>query len=108
MTLLRGALRTIALVAVVCCLSWLGGLLWFATPPAADTRAAATDAIVVLNGGSLGLRGGTCLFSRGERPQALRLGRQPAGRSGRSAGRFRPCPGLGALLHRARPSGRQH
>jgi uncharacterized SAM-binding protein YcdF (DUF218 family) len=66
MTLLRGALRTIALVAVVCCLSWLGGLLWFATPPAADTRAAATDAIVVLTGGSLRLQSGIDLLREGK------------------------------------------
>jgi hypothetical protein len=47
-----GALRTTALVAGACCLSWLSGLLWFATPPSGETRAAATDAIVVLTGGS--------------------------------------------------------
>ena len=66
MTLLRGALRTIALVAVVCCLSWLVGLLWFATPPAADTQAAATDAIVVLTGGSLRLQSGIDLLRAGK------------------------------------------
>jgi uncharacterized SAM-binding protein YcdF (DUF218 family) len=66
MTLLRGALRTIALVAVVCCLSWLGGLLWFATPPAADTQAAASDAIVVLTGGSLRLQSGIDLLHEGK------------------------------------------
>jgi len=66
MTLLRGALRTIALVAVVCCLSWLGGLLWFATPPAADTQAAASDAIVVLTGGSLRLQSGIDLLREGK------------------------------------------
>jgi uncharacterized SAM-binding protein YcdF (DUF218 family) len=66
MTLLWGPLRTIALVAVVCCLSWLGGLLWFATPPAADTQAAATDAIVVLTGGSLRLQSGIDLLREGK------------------------------------------
>ena len=66
MTLLRDALRTIALVAVVCCLSWLGGLLWFATPPATDTQAAATDAIVVLTGGSLRLQSGIDLLREGK------------------------------------------
>ena len=66
MTLLRGALRTIALVAVVCCLAWLGGLLWFATPPAADTQAAASDAIVVLTGGSLRLQSGIDLLREGK------------------------------------------
>ena len=66
MMLLWGALRTIALVAGACCLSWLGGLLWFATPPAADTRTAATDAIVVLTGGSLRLESGIDLLREGK------------------------------------------
>ena len=66
MTLLRVALRTIALVAGACCLSWLGGLLWFATPPTRETRAAATDAIVVLTGGSLRLQSGIDLLREGE------------------------------------------
>ena len=54
------------LVAAACCLSWFGGLLWFATPPAADTRAAATDAIVVLTGGSLRLQSGIDLLREGK------------------------------------------
>jgi uncharacterized SAM-binding protein YcdF (DUF218 family) len=66
MTLLRVALRTIALVAGACCLSWLGGLLWFATPPSRETRAAATDAIVVLTGGSLRLQSGIDLLREGK------------------------------------------
>jgi uncharacterized SAM-binding protein YcdF (DUF218 family) len=66
MTLLWGALRTIALVAAVCCLSWLGGLLWFASPPSGETRAAATDAIVVLTGGSLRLQSGIDLLREGK------------------------------------------
>ncbi|HEY1430345.1 MAG TPA: YdcF family protein [Stellaceae bacterium] len=66
MTLLRGALRTIALVAAGCCLSWLGGLLWFATPPSGETRTAATDAIVVLTGGSLRLQSGIDLLREGK------------------------------------------
>ena len=66
MMLLWGALRTIALVAGACCLSWLGGLLWFATLPAADTRTAATDAIVVLTGGSLRLESGIDLLREGK------------------------------------------
>ena len=66
MTLLRVALRTIALVAAACCLSWLGGLLWFATPPSRETRAAATDAIVVLTGGSLRLQRGIELLRGGK------------------------------------------
>ncbi|HEX4615834.1 MAG TPA: YdcF family protein [Stellaceae bacterium] len=66
MTLLWGALRAVMLVAGAGCLSWLGGLLWFATPPAADTRAAATDAIVVLTGGSLRLQSGIDLLREGK------------------------------------------
>src|SRR5436190_10756017 len=66
MTLLRVALRTIALVAAACCLSWLGGLLWFATPPSRETRAGATDAIVVLTGGSLRLQRGIELLRGGK------------------------------------------
>jgi len=66
MTLLQGALRTIALVATACCLSWLGGLLWFATPPSGETRSATTDAIVVLTGGSLRLQSGIDLLREGK------------------------------------------
>ena len=66
MTLLWHALRAVMLVAAACCLSWLGGLLWFATPPAADTRTAATDAIVVLTGGSLRLQSGIDLLRQGK------------------------------------------
>jgi uncharacterized SAM-binding protein YcdF (DUF218 family) len=66
MTMLWGALRAVMLVAGACCLLWLGGLLWFATPPAADTRAAATDAIVVLTGGSLRLQSGIDLLREGK------------------------------------------
>jgi uncharacterized SAM-binding protein YcdF (DUF218 family) len=66
MTLLWGALRAVMVVAAACCVSWLGGLLWFATPPAADTQAAATDAIVVLTGGSLRLQSGIDLLREGK------------------------------------------
>ena len=66
MMLLWGAMRTIALVAAVCCLSWLGGLLWFATPPSGETQPAATDAIVVLTGGSLRLQSGIDLLREGK------------------------------------------
>ena len=66
MTLLRRALRTLAVAAAACCVSWLGGLLWFATPPMADTQPAATDAIVVLTGGSLRLQSGIDLLREGK------------------------------------------
>ena len=65
-TLLWGALRRAITVAGGCCLLWLAGLLWFATPPAADTRASPTDAIVVLTGGSLRLRSGIDLLREGK------------------------------------------
>jgi uncharacterized SAM-binding protein YcdF (DUF218 family) len=41
-------------------------LLWFATPPSGDTRAAATDAIVVLTGGSLRVQSGIDLLREGK------------------------------------------
>jgi uncharacterized SAM-binding protein YcdF (DUF218 family) len=66
MTLLWRALRALAVVAAACCVSWLSGLLWFATPPTADTRPAATDAIVVLTGGSLRLQSGIDLLRQGK------------------------------------------
>lgn len=66
MALLRGALRTVAVLAVGCCLLWLGGLLWFVAPPAPDTRVSPTDAIVVLTGGSLRLRSGIDLLREGK------------------------------------------
>jgi uncharacterized SAM-binding protein YcdF (DUF218 family) len=47
-------------------LLWLAGLLWFATPPAADMRTDATDAIVVLTGGSLRLQTGIDLLREGK------------------------------------------
>jgi uncharacterized SAM-binding protein YcdF (DUF218 family) len=62
----RSAVRTMAALAAGCCLFWLGGLLWFVTPPAADTRATPTDAIVVLTGGSLRLQSGIDLLREGK------------------------------------------
>jgi uncharacterized SAM-binding protein YcdF (DUF218 family) len=66
MTLLWGALLRITIVAAGCCLLWLGGLLWFATPTAEDARTAPTDAIVVLTGGSLRLQSGIELLREGK------------------------------------------
>jgi len=66
MTLLWGALRPIMIALAGCCLLWLGGLAWFATPPPVDTRAAPTDAIVVLTGGSLRLQSGIELLRDGK------------------------------------------
>jgi uncharacterized SAM-binding protein YcdF (DUF218 family) len=44
----------------------LAGLVWFATPPAAEHRDASTDAIVVLTGGSLRLQSGIELMREGK------------------------------------------
>ena len=66
MTMLWHALRPVAMVAAGCCLLWLAGLLWFATPPTADVRAAPTDAIVVLTGGNLRLQSGIDLLREGK------------------------------------------
>ena len=66
MTFLWGALLRITIVGASCCLLWLGGLLWFATPTAEDARTAPTDAIVVLTGGSLRLQSGIELLREGK------------------------------------------
>ena len=66
MTLLSRALRRAALVAAGCGVLWLVGLLWFATPPAAESQATPTDAIVVLTGGSLRLQSGLELLRDGK------------------------------------------
>lgn len=42
------------------------GLVWFATPPRVEDRAAATDAIVVLTGGSLRVQSGIDLLREGK------------------------------------------
>ena len=66
MTLLWGALRRGIIAAGGCCLLWLAGLLWFASLPTGDSRAARTDAIVVLTGGSLRLQSGMDLLREGK------------------------------------------
>jgi uncharacterized SAM-binding protein YcdF (DUF218 family) len=65
MTLWR-ALRLTAFTGAVLCLLWLAGLSWFATPPAVESRAAPTDAIVVLTGGSLRVQSGIELLREGK------------------------------------------
>ncbi len=45
---------------------WLAGLLWFATPPTAESGALPTDAIVVLTGGSQRLQSGIELLREGK------------------------------------------
>jgi uncharacterized SAM-binding protein YcdF (DUF218 family) len=66
MTPLWGALRRATLITAGCGAVWLAGLLWFASPPAADSGAAPTDAIVVLTGGSLRLQSGFELLREGK------------------------------------------
>src|SRR6516162_354264 len=66
MTPLWGVLRRVTMVALSCGALWLAGLLWFVTQPAADSRAAPTDAIVVLTGGSLRLQSGFELLREGK------------------------------------------
>ncbi|MBV8937593.1 MAG: YdcF family protein [Alphaproteobacteria bacterium] len=61
-----GVLRRLGLVGAGICLLWLGGLVWFATPPADESSAAPTDAIVVLTGGSLRLQSGIDLLREGK------------------------------------------
>jgi uncharacterized SAM-binding protein YcdF (DUF218 family) len=62
----RRALRRIAGAGAGVALLVAAGLVWFATPPAAENRAAPTDAIVVLTGGSLRLRSGVDLMREGK------------------------------------------
>ena len=102
MMLLWGALRKIALVAAACCLSWLGGLLWFATPPSGETRPAATDAIVVLTGGSLRLQSGIDLLREGKGRKLFVSGVNQQVDLDDGWAFPRPCSRLGALLYRAR------
>jgi uncharacterized SAM-binding protein YcdF (DUF218 family) len=66
MRLLRVALLRATIVIGGGCLLWVGGLLWFATPPVADPGAAPTDAIVVLTGGSLRVHSGLDLLREGK------------------------------------------
>jgi uncharacterized SAM-binding protein YcdF (DUF218 family) len=63
---LWSALRGLTVAAAAGCLVWLAGLVWFATPPAAELRPAPTDAIVVLTGGSLRLQSGIELLREGK------------------------------------------
>jgi uncharacterized SAM-binding protein YcdF (DUF218 family) len=59
-------LRCAAIAGAAAAILWAGGLVWFATPYAADERAAPSDAIVVLTGGSLRLRSGIDLLREGK------------------------------------------
>ena len=59
-------LRRIAVPAAGLGVIVLGGLVWFATPPAGEHRAEPTDAVVVLTGGSLRLQTGVDLMREGK------------------------------------------
>jgi uncharacterized SAM-binding protein YcdF (DUF218 family) len=60
-----GALRRVGIVGAGFLLLWLAGLIWFATPPAAERETVPTDAIVVLTGGSQRLQRGIDLLREG-------------------------------------------
>jgi uncharacterized SAM-binding protein YcdF (DUF218 family) len=64
--LLRDGLRRLAIAAAALCGLWVAGLIWFATAPSVEERAEATDAIVVLTGGSLRLHSGIALLREGK------------------------------------------
>ena len=59
-------LRAAAIAAAGLGALGLAGLVWFATPPAAENGAAPTDAIVVLTGGSMRLESGIDLMREGK------------------------------------------
>lgn len=61
-----GTLRRMAILGAGVCVLWLAGLIWFATPPAIESVASPTDAIVVLTGGSLRLQSGFELLREGK------------------------------------------
>lgn len=62
----RRALRRGTVAGGLCFLLWLGGLVWFAMPPAPETHRRATDAIVVLTGGSGRVATGVDLLREGK------------------------------------------
>jgi uncharacterized SAM-binding protein YcdF (DUF218 family) len=66
MTPLARMARWLALAAIAAAIAMLVGLIRFAIPPAAETAAAPTDAVVVLTGGSLRLQSGIDLLREGK------------------------------------------
>jgi uncharacterized SAM-binding protein YcdF (DUF218 family) len=60
------ALRRLAVAGTSLGAIWVAGLVWFATAPSAEDRAAPTDAIVVLTGGSQRLNSGIALLREGK------------------------------------------
>lgn len=65
-SLLWGARRRLVIAGAIFSVLWSGGLIWFATPPSAENLAVASDAIVVLTGGSLRLQSGLQLLREGK------------------------------------------
>ena len=63
---MSGVLRGLGVVGLGICSLWLGGLIWFATPPGGESWTGPTDAIVVLTGGSLRLQSGIDLLREGK------------------------------------------
>ncbi|HTV43824.1 MAG TPA: YdcF family protein [Stellaceae bacterium] len=63
---LRLSLRRVAAAGAGAGLLIAAGLVWFATPPAAEHQLAPTDAIVVLTGGSERLHSGVALMREGK------------------------------------------
>ena len=90
-----------------CCFLWLAGLLWFATPPAGESRVSPTDAIVVLTGGSQRVQSGIELLREGKGRKLFVSGvnqqvdlEDLLRISGNHPG---VDPELGDMLHRTRP-----
>jgi uncharacterized SAM-binding protein YcdF (DUF218 family) len=63
---MRGVLRRVAGAGAGVVVFMVAGLVWLATPPSAENRAAPTDAVVVLTGGSLRLQSGIDLMREGK------------------------------------------
>jgi uncharacterized SAM-binding protein YcdF (DUF218 family) len=68
-----------ALVAAACLLAWLAGFIWFARaiPDEVTDPVSATDAIVVLTGGSLRVQSGLALLAEGKAKKLFVSGVNP-------------------------------
>jgi uncharacterized SAM-binding protein YcdF (DUF218 family) len=94
--------RAVAGAAGLLCLAWLAGLVWFATPPAAENGKEPTDAIVVLTGGSGRIASGIDLLREGKGRELFVSGVDPRVDlaallrvSGNAAAPMRCCVALG-------------
>ncbi len=83
--------------------TWLAGLIWFAqTIPREEGWAdRATDAIVVLTGGSDRISTGVQLLSEGLGAHAVRFGRTPGRRTARNAAGLPAGTKHAGMLHRS-------